>query len=334
MKRLLIALFVLAVTALPLLAADPSSDMTRTTPDTNMTPPDMNMTAPDSNLTTPDMNMTAPDMSGMEHGMAPGAEMKAPGKMMHRHPEMKEMMRNPAFLLVMAYHRNLVTFAHMLDKVAHQGETVPREFARTSIAEMRRSTDEMEKYRAEAMAAMPAAMKDAEMQKKMDEHLVAVKLHLRELESLAKQDRIPSQDVMNQLQFIFKGCEGMDCSMMMHEKKPMRGCGCDKMMPERRRMMEEVMNKLKAQDAALAQKTDAMNQAPMDDKLKLLADVVTLMVQQRAAMTADMEKMQKRMMHHPQMMKGMEQGEDDEDMDADTDDDMNMQDMNMHHMDK
>jgi hypothetical protein len=137
-------------------------------------------------------------------------------QMMLQHPEMKkEMMANPQHMLMMAYHRNMMTFSHQLMKVARQGETVPREFARTAIAEMRRSTEEMERYRAEAMRNVPADVKEhGDMQKMMDQHLVDVKTHLRELENLARADRIPSQDVIKQLDAMIEGCEGMDCGMM------------------------------------------------------------------------------------------------------------------------
>lgn len=137
-------------------------------------------------------------------------------QMMQQHPEMKkEMMANPQHMLMMAYHSNMMTFSHKLMKVARQGETVPREFARTAIAEMRRSTEEMERYRAEAMRNVPADVKEhGDMQKMMDQHLVDVKTHLRELENLARADRIPSQDVLKHLEAMIEGCEGMACGMM------------------------------------------------------------------------------------------------------------------------
>lgn len=159
-------------------------------------------------------------------------------QMMQQHPEMKkEMMSNPQHMLMMAYHSNMMTFSHQLIKVARQGETVPREFARTAIAEMRRSTEEMERYRAEAMRNVPANVKEhGDMQKMMDQHLVDVKNHLRELENLARADRIPSQDVLKHLDAMIEGCEGMGCGMMhgqgmhgmqgkgMHEKGAHHGC--------------------------------------------------------------------------------------------------------------
>lgn len=219
-------------------------------------------------------------------------------------PMRKAMMGNPQHQLMMAYHKNVVIFGRALENVAKQGETVPPVFARTAIAEMRRSTEEMEKYRAGALASMPE-MQRGNMQKMMDEHLVNVKTHLRQLEELSQGDRIPSQEVLTHLQAIFKGPGGM-----MHGRGPggmgMRGgcAGCysggcpqcgsgQEMMPQHRQMMQQMTQRLKAQDAELIQRVEKMKRAPRDKKLDQLADIVTTIVQQRAAMTSQMEKMQR-----------------------------------------
>lgn len=243
-------------------------------------------------------------------------DVQAPGtkgtmkQMMQQHPAMHQaMMRNPQHLLMMAHHRNLVTFGRKLGIVAQQGETVPAEFARTAIGEMRRSAEEMEKYRASSMRDVPT-----DMRKMMDEHLVNVKTHLRQLEDLAKKDRIQSQEVINHLQFLSDGCA--DCGMMhgrgmygrgmqgMHRKgmygRGMHGC-CQpmEMMPERGRMMQDMMQNMKEQDAALTKQVSEMKRAPKDKKVDIMADIVIQMVQQRAAMTAHMEKMMQKRMQHP-----------------------------------
>lgn len=136
-------------------------------------------------------------------------------QLMQQHPEMKkEMMHSPQHLLMMAYHNNVVTFGNILNEMAEQGQMVPPDFARTAIAEMRRGTEEIEKYRAQTMRNLPADTKSGPgLHKVMDQHLVNVKNRLRQLEDLAKNDRIPSQEVRKHLQFIFEGCEGMDCGM-------------------------------------------------------------------------------------------------------------------------
>jgi len=136
-------------------------------------------------------------------------------QLMEKHPEMmKEMMKSRQHLLMMAYHNNVVTFGHVLNEMAEQGQTVPVDFARTAISEMRRGTEEIEKYRAQTMRNMPADMKGGrDVHRVMDQHLAKVKTHLRQLEDLAKSDRIQSQEVIKHLQLIFEGCEGMDCGM-------------------------------------------------------------------------------------------------------------------------
>jgi hypothetical protein len=153
---------------------------------------------------------------GQSDQMAPGSQ---DGAGMHRmmQPEMRgQMMRNPQHLLMMAYHKNVMNFARVLDKAARQGETVPPDLARTAVAEMRRSVDEVEKLRA-------GQKFPADMQKMMDQHLVAVKTHLRDLEELSKSARIPSQEVLKHTQVLLGGCDGAQCDL--GPGKGMRGRG-------------------------------------------------------------------------------------------------------------
>lgn len=268
---------------------------------------------------------------------------------MMQHPEMgSQMMRSPQHLLMMAYHKNVINFARVLDKAARQGETVPPDLARTAVAEMRRSIDQIEKQRA-GQSVPP------EMRKMMDQHLVTVKTHLRDLEDLAKNDRIPSQEVLKHTQSLLKGCDGPQCDLRpgkgmdgKHGKGMMEGgCGgCDgmQMMPQHRQMMEQMKQKVKAQDQELNALVEKMNRAPRDKKVDLLADIVSRMVQQRTEFVNQMEKMQQEhMMHHQHMMQhdgasmppppSMSQGDDqesyDEEVDSNYDSDMDMEDMNM-----
>jgi hypothetical protein len=87
---------------------------------------------------------------------------------------------------------------------------------------------------------------------------------------------------------------------MMTEGK-MKEC-CQAMKAQREKLMAE----MKAEDAELAVQVTAMNSAPDDKKLTLLAAIVTHMVEQRSAMNARMEKMQGQMMGH--MMQHMQMG--------------------------
>lgn len=68
-------------------------------------------------------------------------------------------------------------------------------------------------------------------------------------------------------------------------------------------MHQAMLAEMKAQDAALADKVAEMNIAPGEQKINLLASIVTTLVEQRAAMTARMEKMQGGMMMMPDEMR-------------------------------
>ena len=290
----------------------------------------------------------------------PAPDMKPDMKhMMHQHPEMKQMMQNPQHVLAMAYHKNLVSFAMALKKVAQQGETVPRDFARSAITEMRRSADQMEIYHEAALKGMPADQqaKQAEIAKMMSAHLTEMRAQLAQLEDLAKGDRVDSKEILKHLQIILKGCEGMrhaaggmhgegmhgkgmDCGCMHGEGEQGKGMhgGCmhgmagkkmdgagregwQEMMQQRHKMMEA----MKAQDAEISKLVDAMNRAPKDQKQALMADILTRMVKQRVAMDEQLEKLQEHMKHQHSMGadKHCQEGpgsDNDEAYDSDSDD--------------
>jgi hypothetical protein len=83
--------------------------------------------------------------------------------------------------------------------------------------------------------------------------------------------------------------------MKMAEPKEMK-C-CQGMKDQRQKMMAE----MKSQDAELTAQVAAMNSAPADKKLDLVAAIVTRLVEQRAAMNTRMEKMHAEMMRHMPM---------------------------------
>ena len=286
-RMMLLALLALAVTTIPAFAADDAA-------------PGMN--AP---------GMHEPGMHADQH-------------LMHQDPEMmRQMMQNPQLLLAMAYHKNLVTFALALKKVAQRGETVPRDFARAAITEMRRSADQMDIHHEEAARNLPAEMKakHAEMAKKMAAHLSEMRGELAQLEELSKGDRIASKELLKHLQILLKGCHDMcgESGMCHHGTSGEAGpckeghgkgmdCGCGRggkmhapgseewgvVMQERQKMMQN----MKAQDAEIAKLVDKMNQAPHDQKQAVMADILTRMVKQRAEMNAYMERTQEQMRQH------------------------------------
>jgi hypothetical protein len=317
MKRLMITLIALALFALPSFAAEVPDPETKGNPDQPMLHQHPGMKR---------------DMMHQHPGMQ-----KDKKDMMHQHPGMmKEMMHNPQHMLAMGYHKNLMKFGHILKKVAEQGETVPRDFARAAITEMRRSEAQMEIYREEALGSMPADMKakQADMAKMMGAHLTEMRTHLGHLEALAKNDRIDSKEVLKHLELLFKESEmcgegmhgkgmhggaaamhgkGMYCRDMRGDCQNCQHCGqmrgncqhCGQMRhggmgnwQEMAQQREKMVAEMKAQDAELFKLVDQMNKAPKDQKQGLMAAIVTRLVKQRAALNAHMEKMQEHMKQH------------------------------------
>lgn len=79
----------------------------------------------------------------------------------------------------------------------------------------------------------------------------------------------------------------------------MKEC-CQQMKEQKEKMQAE----MKSQDAALTAQVAAMNSAPPEQKVSLMAAIVTVMAEQRVARDAQMEKMHGEMMLH--MMKHMQ----------------------------
>jgi hypothetical protein len=101
----------------------------------------------------------------------------------------------------------------------------------------------------------------------------------------------------------------MDMSKMMQgpaqapamtEAKMMEGC--QEMKEQKQKMAED----MKAQDDQLSAQLTQMNRAPEDQKMGLMAAVVTNMVEQRITMDARKAKMEEAMMNH--MMQHMQMG--------------------------
>ena len=84
--------------------------------------------------------------------------------------------------------------------------------------------------------------------------------------------------------------------------KPKMMDRCQEMMAQKQQMMAE----MKAQVAELTAQLATMNSAPQEQKLDLLAAVVTRMVEQKIAMEERKTRMQEEMMQH--MMQHMQMG--------------------------
>ena len=75
---------------------------------------------------------------------------------------------------------------------------------------------------------------------------------------------------------------------------------------EMKKRKQAMMDGIKAQDAQLAEQLASMNRAPEDQKLGLMAAVLTHLVEQRIAMDARKAQMEEAMMQH--MMQHMPMG--------------------------
>lgn len=85
----------------------------------------------------------------------------------------------------------------------------------------------------------------------------------------------------------------------------------DKMIARCQQMQEQkqkIMTDMKAQDAALIEQIATMNSSSKDKKMRLMAAVITSMVEQRITMNARKAKMEEEMMQH--MMQHMQMGKD------------------------
>ncbi|HQR34967.1 MAG TPA: hypothetical protein PLK30_19680 [Blastocatellia bacterium] len=100
----------------------------------------------------------------------------------HSNKEMSHdhmMMANePHHVLAMSYHQNLAVFAKALHEQTARATSVNVEFARTSVAEMRRCFDQMKQHHQEHMQTM-----SAEMQTKMSGMMQQMETHQTELNS-------------------------------------------------------------------------------------------------------------------------------------------------------
>ncbi|WP_246014683.1 hypothetical protein [Geomonas oryzae] len=227
----------------------------------------------------------------------------SPGYIM-KGPMRREMTRTPEHLLMMAYHRNVANFAQLLYAAADAGAPVAPQLARVAVAEMRRSVEEMEKYRA-GMQLPP------QRQKMMEQHLIDVKMHLRALEDLVRADRIDAAQVKSHLEPLVAGYRQGGCGLM--PGRSAQGMGPRGGAPGMRgMMMERMLDKAKEQDEDLEELLQELDQAPADKKLDLVVETVKRMAQQRAEMTEEMERNHEEMMRMLQPGAPPMQGSDDE----------------------
>jgi len=125
--------------------------------------------------------------------------------------DMSAMKREPHHLLAMAYKDNLVNFAKALRQAAAEAKTVNSEFARSAVAEMKRSFDQMQQHHQDHIKAMAEQMKThmADMMKQMDAHHAAIKDHLAALDKEVHTAAADSKSISGHVAEILKQCDGM-----------------------------------------------------------------------------------------------------------------------------
>lgn len=248
-------------------------------------------------------------------------------QMLQTHPELKEqMMQNPDAILAMAYRNNMLAFGQALDALARKSETVPQPYARIAAEEMKRSVEQLDKYHSAFHRTMPDQVKNqlGDLPKQMDEHLAKVKKQVNDLNELAKQDRVSSKDIISQLETINEGCQqmGMHGTGMHGDMHGMQGMHGNKH-GDHGAMGRQMSDQVKAEDAALLKQVEELNKAPVDKRLNILTEIVTKLVQQRAAANSRFDRIHGEMMHQ---MPGYDHGE----MQMDNDEDeMDMDEMDM-----
>lgn len=148
------------------------------------------------------------------HSGMPQHSKQSQGKMPHHTQgmmHMSAMMQEPHHVLAMAYKDNLVTFAKALRHHAAEAKTINPEFARTAVAEMKRSFDQMQQHHQDHMKTMDEQMKAhmADMMKQMDAHHLALQEHLAALDKEVHTGAPDARSISNHIAEILKHCDGM-----------------------------------------------------------------------------------------------------------------------------
>lgn len=134
-------------------------------------------------------------------------------QLMKKDPELKkQVMGNPHHILAMGYVKSLKAFAHALKKQAKQAETMPADFLKTAVAEMKRDIDEAEKHHNELLQSLSEETKKklGDMPKMMAQHVENARTHLGHLEQLAAGEKVESKEVLKHLKLMMPDCDHMD----------------------------------------------------------------------------------------------------------------------------
>ena len=148
-------------------------------------------------------------------------EMKPMGK----HMSMDDMSKNPQHMLMMGYRQNLITFATSLRDAANTG-SIDAEFARTAVAEIKRSAEKMNEIHQKHMNMMSPQMRTdmAEMMQKMQQQHAKFQEQITNLEKLVQTDKMDAQAIGKQADAIvseFGMMQMKDKDKMKNMKKDM-----------------------------------------------------------------------------------------------------------------
>ncbi|HEU4995575.1 MAG TPA: hypothetical protein VFT29_12185 [Gemmatimonadaceae bacterium] len=111
--------------------------------------------------------------------------------------DMSRMMNEPHAALAMAFGQTVGTFARTLHDQAERGSPLDVSFARTAVAEIRRSYNSMEQQHAEHMKTMSDEMRSrmAAMMKEMETHQAMVREAVVALENDVRTDQLDAKQI-------------------------------------------------------------------------------------------------------------------------------------------
>lgn len=104
---------------------------------------------------------------------------------------MTEMQKGAHHKMMTAYRQNVANFANALSEMAKDGNTFDADFARTAVAEIKRSAAMMDEIHDKHSAMMTAEMREKmkPMMEKMDKNKTALNEHIAALEKILESEK-------------------------------------------------------------------------------------------------------------------------------------------------
>lgn len=130
--------------------------------------------------------------------------------MQHSSMDMTKVMREPHRVLAMTYLQNVATFTRALRDQIKSANAVNEEFARSAVAEIRRSFDAMQQHLADHKKAVPADMgAHTETMGEMDKHVMEIRMALELLEKDVQSGAPVANKVASRADEVIKHIEMM-----------------------------------------------------------------------------------------------------------------------------